>query len=317
MNVASADTIAQRVFLQQLRDNPVALRSRMDRDDIEAIEIVPMTDLDVAATRQVMKLAAPADGTGEIDASDVLEAIDIVDVLPPRAPFVPDAFVVPARVPPVSVVAAPVAQPSVAPAHVTLPPVSSAFVPPAPPAPHGASVDYEDDAYFAGAEHVSTNAVTFNLSEELEPDQEPELVERRSLGWIVATVLAAAAALVIGAVVAEHFPAGTSAVAVAPPAAPQLPAPPVPARASAAGATGSTALNALPTTAVPTMDVKNLPLAKVGTIVGPTRHPFFIDGARATGSTAVVACGKHIVRIGTSRKTHAIDVPCGGQVAVR
>jgi hypothetical protein len=65
------------------------------------------------------------------------------------------------------------------------------------------------------------------------------------------------------------------------------------------------------------MDVKNLPAAKVGTIVGPTRHPFFVDGARATGSTAVVACGKHTVRIGTSRKTHVVEVPCGGQVAVR
>lgn len=298
MNVASADSIAQRVFLEQLRDNPVALRSRMDRDDIEDIEIVPMADLDVAATRQVIRLGAAADRTGEIDASDVLESIDVVDVLLPKTPKSWE--------------------------HIELPPVTSAFV---PPAPYGTAIDYEDDAYYAGVEHVSTNAVTFNLSEELEPEHalEPAL-ERRSLGWIVATVLAAAAALVIGAVVAEHFPASVDASTRASAVAPPAPSPSVPAHATAAttpnaasatSSMGSMSVNALPSAAVPTVDVKSLPPAKVGAIVGTTRHPFFVDGTRATATTAVVACGKHQVRIGTSRKTHLVDVPCGGQIAVR
>ena len=261
MNVASTDIVARRALLAELRGSAVALRSRMDRVDIAEVEIVPCADFDIAATRQVIKVSAAPDCTGEIDAADVLESVDIVDRARPATPM----------------------------------PLAVPWLP-----------DWNEDAYFSLPEHIATGATTYSLSDELEPEPTrlPVDERRRWLGWIVGTVVAAAAALVLGAVIAEHFPrSGEPAVVAASPRAPSkndarhvAPPPPL---------------------APPTIDVKSLPTATLGTIVGPARRAISVDGARESGTTALVACGKHVVHVGRSSRPRTVDVPCGGQVVVR
>ena len=262
MNVASTDIAARRALLAERRRNPVALRSRMDRDDIAEIEIVPCSDFDIAATRQVIKVSAAPDCTGEIDAADVLEAVDIVDRARPAAP-IPIALTVPC-------------------------------------------LPYSDeDAYFAVPEHIATGATTYNLSDELEPEPtRPPLAERRRwLLGVVGTVAAAATALVLGAVIAEHFPRRDEPAVIA-------------ASARAPSNIGARPLAPPPPT-LPTIDVRSLPTAMLGTIVGPARRAISVDGTRESGSTALVTCGKHVVHVGRSGRPRTVDVPCGGRVAVR
>jgi hypothetical protein len=53
-----------------------------------------------------------------------------------------------------------------------------------------------------------------------------------------------------------------------------------------------------------------------GTIsAGAGAAPLLIDGARITGPTAVVACGRHEVRAGRGR-SRTVDIPCGGNVTI-
>ena len=41
----------------------------------------------------------------------------------------------------------------------------------------------------------------------------------------------------------------------------------------------------------------------------------WLDGAKIAGTSAVVSCGTHQLKVGRGRK-HSIDVPCGGAIAV-
>src|SRR5450755_3788028 len=82
-----AHNSTKKAFREGLRvPAPIALRSNMHRDDIEDVDIVVAEDLEVAATRQVLKieagsasiaLASNVDRAGEIDAADVLEVISL------------------------------------------------------------------------------------------------------------------------------------------------------------------------------------------------------------------------------------------------
>jgi hypothetical protein len=42
----------------------------------------------------------------------------------------------------------------------------------------------------------------------------------------------------------------------------------------------------------------------------------WLDGAKVTTATPVVACGKHQVQVGSKGRPHGVDVPCGGEVVV-
>jgi hypothetical protein len=42
----------------------------------------------------------------------------------------------------------------------------------------------------------------------------------------------------------------------------------------------------------------------------------WLDGAKIAASSAVVACGKHELRVGAKGRPHDIDVPCGGEFRV-
>jgi hypothetical protein len=41
----------------------------------------------------------------------------------------------------------------------------------------------------------------------------------------------------------------------------------------------------------------------------------WLDGSKVAGTSAVVTCGTHQIKVGHNRK-HSIDVPCGGEIAV-
>jgi hypothetical protein len=41
----------------------------------------------------------------------------------------------------------------------------------------------------------------------------------------------------------------------------------------------------------------------------------WLDGKKLSSSSALVSCGTHQVKVGR-HKTHSIDVPCGGEIAV-
>jgi hypothetical protein len=53
-----------------------------------------------------------------------------------------------------------------------------------------------------------------------------------------------------------------------------------------------------------------------GTIV--LGHPgrVWLDGKRLTGTSALVRCGSHRIKLGAYAKSRAIDVPCGGEVRI-
>jgi hypothetical protein len=68
--------------------------------------------------------------------------------------------------------------------------------------------------------------------------------------------------------------------------------------------------------AVPVVTVSMLPRAPEGTIVGAEGHRLWIDGRLATGFIEVVACGRHLVKVGSAGTPREVNVPCGDEVAV-
>jgi hypothetical protein len=175
----SVDASASQLFREELRTTSVALRSGMNRDDIDDVEIIEVEDLDVAATRQVLKVRPAVDRTAEIDAADVLEAISIVP-LPALA-------------------SAPVVGAIGAPGEQAWP-----------------IVNY-DDAFLAELEPISTCGVAFDFENEAAPPMSPRVPRR--LGWLVGTALACVVALLVGEAVAggasppTHAAAPTAAAA--------------------------------------------------------------------------------------------------------
>ena len=280
------DAAASEFFRDGLRDKRLALRSGMKRSEIDAVEIVQGEDLDVAATRQVLKVGpaisgAPIDSTDEIDAADVLEAI----ALPPPA----------------------VAQPA----------VSATALEQAWP------IVNEQDAFAADLEPISTSGVTFDFANGVGLPM--ALVAQRRLAWALGTVLACVVALFVGEAVASGAGQPPPAAAAAPAGPPFTLTPSTPAASDARAGRSQplliTAIAAIDATSTPTtssmttIDVRSLPGAPVvGTIVAPS-GALLIDGKRVRGTTAVVACGPHIVK--TSRtKARPVDVPCSGVITV-
>jgi len=319
MNNASIDVDARRTFREELRGRRVALRSFIPRDDIDDVEIVAAEDPEVSATRQVLKVEA-VERTGEIDALDVLESIDIVQECAPSEVVIP------------STPAPAIGVTETAPLSIIEERIEER-------APY-AALDVEDDAFFAHPDSPSTGPVTFHLGDcyvdEIGPTIElhgaPPVDRRRRLTWIVGTVIACAVVMTAAAAITEQTQMASSEPAVprAAAAAPALAATPAAAAlgptvaltpAVAAGpASTSASISPATTTAypaIPEMDVRSLPAALAGTIIGVPKRPLFVDGKRLQSSTAIVACGKHTVKSGAFRAAHVIDVPCGGSIALK
>lgn len=53
-----------------------------------------------------------------------------------------------------------------------------------------------------------------------------------------------------------------------------------------------------------------------GTIVAPPKKKLILDGKRIDATSAIVTCGMHVVKLG-SGKAHEVDVPCGGEIALK
>ncbi len=69
-------------------------------------------------------------------------------------------------------------------------------------------------------------------------------------------------------------------------------------------------------TGVPVVDVAALPRAQDGTVTGAPGHRLWIDGALAASWQASVACGRHVVQVGSAGVPRTVDVPCGGAITV-
>jgi hypothetical protein len=54
-----------------------------------------------------------------------------------------------------------------------------------------------------------------------------------------------------------------------------------------------------------------------GTILFAHPGKVWLDGKRLTGTSALVRCGSHRIKLGLYAKSRAIDVPCGGEVTVK
>ena len=277
MNNASIDVDARRTFREELRGRRVALRSFIPRDDIDDIEIVEAEDPEVSATRQVLKVEA-VERTGEIDALDVLESIDIV-----ASASVTDAFAIGVAAPALAPLAPPV---PFAPICVTeTAPLAISEARLEERAPY-AALDVEDDAFFAHADSPSTGPVTFHLGDcyvdEVGPTIElhgaPPVDRRRRLTWIVGTVIAcalvmtAAAAITEQAQMASSEPAASTATAAAPavaaaPTTTLVALTPVASPAATSGSISPATTTAYP--AIPEMDVRSLPAAGNGPCLAP------------------------------------------------
>jgi hypothetical protein len=141
---------------------------------------------------------------------------------------------------------------------------------------------------------------------------------QRRVGWVLATFLALAVGVLAAAVTTTNGDGRGVAVA-----APQYP-PQSPARRSAGGAKATPGADSRPTGAgatanggVPEFAVDALPRAPVGTVIGSPEHRLYVDGSIVHGTSAVVRCGVHNVRVGSMGRPQAIVVPCGGEVVVR
>jgi hypothetical protein len=71
-----------------------------------------------------------------------------------------------------------------------------------------------------------------------------------------------------------------------------------------------------PATTAPSGDVGSSSPPTVGTVIGPAGR-IYLDGTRLKGTSAIVGCGKHAIRVAPARTTRDVDVPCGGEVKVR
>lgn len=297
MNHASVDVDALRTFREELRGRRVALRSFIHRDDIDDVEIVEAEDPEVSATRQVLKVEA-VERTGEIDALDVLESIDIVQACAPS-----EVVAVTATAP--------------------LPASYARLAAPIDERAPYAALDVEDDAFFAHADPPSTGPVTFHLGDcfvdEIGPTIEHGAApfdRRQRLHWIVGTVLACAAVMTAAAAITAQTQSPSSEPVAASRTVALTPVALTPVATAATAAPVSLATTTA-YAAIPEMDVRSLPAALAGTIVGVPRHPLYVDGKRLQSSTAVVACGKHMVKSGPFRAARFVDVPCGGSIALK
>jgi hypothetical protein len=68
--------------------------------------------------------------------------------------------------------------------------------------------------------------------------------------------------------------------------------------------------------AIPTIAVDALPASTQGTIVHTSKRRLIVDGSVIQSARLTVSCGKHTVKVAWG-KARVVDVPCGGEVAIR
>jgi hypothetical protein len=145
------------------------------------------------------------------------------------------------------------------------------------------------------------------------------VVRRRSWVAIAASyaLLAVAVGTVTGLVARPH----AAAHAGPPKAAAQAPDRPLATPSAESITTTTSSVVAAPTAptspeAVPVVDVAKLPRARDGQIIGASGHRLWIDGSLATTWQVSIACGPHVVQVGSAGTPHTVEVPCGESVTV-
>jgi hypothetical protein len=130
------------------------------------------------------------------------------------------------------------------------------------------------------------------------------------------------AALGVRAWAAVTTPRAASIGSVASHAAPVAGSQPPSSPATAAAATGDNAASASAPTSAPPTVARAAPIPhNMGELRLPPSaagHRLIVDN-RAVGEAAShvrIACGRHVIRIGTGGRKLNVDVPCGGSVAV-
>lgn len=131
---------------------------------------------------------------------------------------------------------------------------------------------------------------------------------RRKLGWIIGGAVAVALTIGSAAIVRNRAaPDAESRRLLAAIIAPSIATTPT---------TLATPKPALTVAAPAAVGASDLRAAPVGTVIGPAGR-VYLDGTKLKGTSAIVPCGTHAIRVAPSSKVQKIDVPCGGEVRVR
>ncbi len=146
---------------------------------------------------------------------------------------------------------------------------------------------------------------------------------RRRLGGIVIGTVAGCALILLAAVIARvghasstpstattPATADTTTAAPTPPATTTAPDPGTPSNAAPAPAATTAATTA---TAAPAVTAASTGTVRLDRPAVPGH--VWLDGKKLTSRSAIVSCGTHQIKVGL-RRTHSIDVPCGGEIGV-
>ncbi|HEY1956943.1 MAG TPA: serine/threonine-protein kinase [Polyangiaceae bacterium] len=260
--------------------------------------------VDAARIRDVLRAAVNTDAA-RAELVELLAAVKATQPEPSVAPPPPE--VSPAAEAPISITSlAPDPDPEAPPPPPMPPPPLPALEPIAPEPP------------------ATPNAIVLDFAREPEPAppiSKRRVAGRRARGLLVLTIgMWIAAACVFGAAifVRTHAHAASAPLKLAPTASTIAPGTPV-----AAVATTSTVAAAPTEPPATTAEPPPAPeiTSRRGRIVFPAwakEHRVYVDHHVAgDGSKPLdLACGAHVVRIGSHGKTQSVDVPCGGDVSV-
>jgi hypothetical protein len=293
----------QRMTGQRVQNDPAKPLPSFEMPWIEAVD--PDRTLKWRPLRADGRVAPSANSTEEISADDVLEVIKVGRMMPGEA--TPE--VVSADVASVAALRSRVCPNP----RITVVPEPSPRLPPRPPEDRAdplrftepergsvAPVALDDNPFLR-----SRAASTFSL------DDTPYGFRMPRMGVAIAAGLGAMIGIFVlvfalGSAGAKPVVRSGERPAAAAPT-PVAPAPQV--KAASEGARSS----------VQTIDVTSLPQAHVGSVslsMAVTGHRLFVDGAVVSNGSAVVSCGKHLVKVGSKGRKQEVDVPCGTDVAV-
>lgn len=172
-------------------------------------------------------------------------------------------------------------------------------------------------------------ATSTEEQEEYNPTRELRAMQRRHLGPVVVAAVAVCAVILLAAginrfsraddtranaaqqttVTIASKPASTPATTTKPATLAPTTAAPKPISASTPTPTPT------PTSKSTSTVASDAP--STGTILFDRPGKVWLDGKRLSGTSAMVRCGSHRVKLGPFAKSRAIDVPCGGEITVK
>jgi hypothetical protein len=260
---------------------------------------VTPTRCDIDALALDRALAPPPSSEEEIDIEEILEVLEAdpgaLEATPPRASRIPAVRRLP-KLPP--------------PSHAPQPTVDVAVGGP----PSARTWAPSSFAPVTVEEAPSLSAAESNVHAAAAPRS--RRLRTAGIAWGIGLVLLAAGmglGVALGtpaAKVVAHTPPPMDAAEVDPPEVP--------------GVVSTTQARAMASTrtisiAAPTFDVTSLPQAPVGTVslaAAASSHRLYVDGVVAPSGSAVVKCGKHLVKVGSKGRAQMLDVACGGETIV-